>query len=352
MRDIKNKLTSGKNTKNIQARKGKSFGYQVLGFGAGGGTPFCSLIATGGTISEQGDFKLHTFTGPGTFTVCSVSAVNDNNMVDYIVIGGGGGGARTPPGGVGLGGAGAGGYRASSSTYDQACTPAEPVVGTPGVTVSAQGYTIVVGNGGNNGAPSPSPSTRGGTGALSSGLGVASAGGGGGANDGGGGGPGGSGGGNANGYSGGNGYGTGNVPPVSPPQGNPGGAQLNNQGPAWAASGGGGGLAAGGTQCGQNAGNGGVGGGLPSTVFGTSGVVHPSDGLYYFAGGGGGGSRANTAGTGGLGGGGNGFNPGPGPANNGTANSGGGAGGGASSPGPGISGTGGSGIVIVRYKFQ
>jgi len=36
MRDLKNKLTSNKNTKNIQSRKGKSFGYQVLGFGAGG----------------------------------------------------------------------------------------------------------------------------------------------------------------------------------------------------------------------------------------------------------------------------------------------------------------------------
>ena len=37
MRDLKNKLTSSKNTKNIKNRKGKSFGYQVLGFGAGGG---------------------------------------------------------------------------------------------------------------------------------------------------------------------------------------------------------------------------------------------------------------------------------------------------------------------------
>ena len=34
MRDIKNKLTSSKNTKNIKNRRGKSFGYQVLGFGA------------------------------------------------------------------------------------------------------------------------------------------------------------------------------------------------------------------------------------------------------------------------------------------------------------------------------
>ena len=36
MRDLKNKLTSGKNTKNIQRRKGKSFGYQILGFGSAG----------------------------------------------------------------------------------------------------------------------------------------------------------------------------------------------------------------------------------------------------------------------------------------------------------------------------
>ena len=36
MRDIKNKLTIGKNTKDIQSRKGKSFGYQILGFGSAG----------------------------------------------------------------------------------------------------------------------------------------------------------------------------------------------------------------------------------------------------------------------------------------------------------------------------
>ena len=53
MRDLKNKLTSNKNTKNIQLRKTKSFGYQVLGFGAGGGVKFSGLadflvIAGGG----------------------------------------------------------------------------------------------------------------------------------------------------------------------------------------------------------------------------------------------------------------------------------------------------------------
>jgi hypothetical protein len=73
MRDIKNKLTSSKNSKNIQNRRGKSFGYQVLGFGAGGGAGF----------------------EPGT--------------AQYLVIAGGGGG-----GGARGGGGGAGGFRTAS----------------------------------------------------------------------------------------------------------------------------------------------------------------------------------------------------------------------------------------------
>ena len=60
MRDLKNKLTSSKSTKNTQTRKGKSFGYQVLGFGAGGGSENF-LCASGGTITESGDYKIHTF---------------------------------------------------------------------------------------------------------------------------------------------------------------------------------------------------------------------------------------------------------------------------------------------------
>ena len=37
MRDLKTQLTSGKNTNNLKSTRGKSFGYQVLGFGSGGG---------------------------------------------------------------------------------------------------------------------------------------------------------------------------------------------------------------------------------------------------------------------------------------------------------------------------
>jgi hypothetical protein len=52
MKDLKNKLTTGKNTKNKSSRpKIKGFGYQVLGFGSGGGGP-AFIEATGGTITE------------------------------------------------------------------------------------------------------------------------------------------------------------------------------------------------------------------------------------------------------------------------------------------------------------
>ncbi len=50
------------------------------------------LVATGGTITTSGNDKIHTFTGPGTFTVCCASPSAANNLVSYIVVAGGGGG--------------------------------------------------------------------------------------------------------------------------------------------------------------------------------------------------------------------------------------------------------------------
>jgi hypothetical protein len=49
------------------------------------------IVATGGTITCCGDFKIHTFTGPGTFTVCSVATCAPDNVVSYLVVAGGGG---------------------------------------------------------------------------------------------------------------------------------------------------------------------------------------------------------------------------------------------------------------------
>ena len=311
------------------------------------------LTATGGTETECGDYKIHTFTGPGTFTVCTVSEVAAENTVDYLVVAGGGA-APSTAGGDGISGGGGGGgfrYFATTPTNPQSGNPAAPLngYGSPSpsgtaITVTAQAYPITVGAG------MSIPSTGPGTGTPSVFSTVTSAGGGaGGRGDPAAGGyNGGSGGGSDN---GGHDGGQGNTPSTTPPQGNNGGSSRPANG------GGGGGATAVGEQGPPNVGgNGGAGAGV--TGFGTSG--ESSGGKYYFSGGGGGGNgNANfpqPAGSGGLGGGADGKNPGCTSASNGTANTGGG-GGGASDKNPvggggGAGGAGGSGIVVIRYKFQ
>jgi hypothetical protein len=49
------------------------------------------IIATGGTISCCGDYKIHTFTSDGCF-YSFFSTYACNNTVDYLVVAGGGGG--------------------------------------------------------------------------------------------------------------------------------------------------------------------------------------------------------------------------------------------------------------------
>jgi len=301
------------------------------------------IIATGGnTTATVGDYKVHTFTGPGTFTVCQAGTACGSNTVDYMVIAGGGSG-----GGGAAGGGGAGGYR--ESVPSPAAWTASPLANPGGaLPVSAQGYPIVVGGGG-AASPGEGPGNQGTQGSTSSFSTISSAGGGKGS---GGcvpsptsaGGPGGSGGGG--GYNNGTPQtphpgGTGNTPPVSPPQGNNGGA---SRGPLYAGGGGGGAACAG--QAGQPGASGAGGAGVTSNITNTP---------TQRAGGGGGSSYPGSAtpvpgGAAGAGGGGAGM-PGTGPAINGTANLGGGGGGGAPG-GPGTSGAGGSGIVVIRYKFQ
>ena len=312
------------------------------------------MEATGGTITECGNYKIHTFTGPGTFTVCQVG---DLGTVDYLVVAGGAaGGGATPNCNGGGGGGGAGGYRESSGAAS-GCYTASPLGDcVSALTLTAQGYPITVGGGGAGGSPNTNRGTQGSNSTFSS---ITSAGGGGGgtgncgspANDGGSGGSGGGGGaacgpvGNACG-------GAGNTPPVSPPQGNSGG---NGSGPPWATGGGGGATASG-----NNAENGGPcaqsgsgGNGATTSISGTP--------TAYAGGGGGGGRTPSPAGgvlfgTGGTGGGGRGDGPDGGGAA-GTANTGGGGGGATTSNDPGsptagTSESGGSGIVIIRYRYQ
>jgi hypothetical protein len=291
-------------------------------------SPF--LVATGGTITECGDCKIHTFTGPGTFCVSVIGTVALNNQVSYLVVAGGGGG-----GAIRGGGAGAGGFREDKSPI----TPytASPLEGAGPITATVSAYPITVGAGGTFG----SASTNGANSVFST---ITSAGGGNGGSREGPqppGGPGGSGGGGGGDGAAGNPRGTGNTPPTSPAQGTNGGCGAVRTG------GGGGGATVAGTPNSGPAGNGGPGGNGATTSISGSPTT--------YAGGGGGGTESGSRGTGGTGGGGRGGqfpNSAPGYQESGTANTGGGGGGGGDYTAPGAYGNGGSGIVIIRYKFQ
>jgi len=315
------------------------------------GNPF--LTASGGTETTSGNFKIHTFTGPGTFTVTNLSTTAAENIVSYMVVAGGAGG-----GGRHGGGGGAGGFREYKGPAD--CYTASPLNGNPGgtaVTVTTQAYPITVGGGGGGGNFVPGDATAGGKGNNSVFSTITSAGGGGGITadskapttpvthaDGGSGGGGG--------YAGWSQVpsvspnalgGDGNSPPVTPAQGSNGGTA--DSGNPYAGAGGGGATA--------------VGGDGPAHTGGAGATTSITGSPVARAGGGGGGSYCGgpPGGAGGAGGGGAGGNAGSlGTA--GTANTGGGGGGtGNGAPGPASGtpqdgGAGGSGIVVIRYKFQ
>ena len=309
------------------------------------------ISATGGTPcagATCGDYKIHTFTGPGTFCVASLSNTPANNEVAYMVVAGGGSGGANHGGG-----GGAGGYREGTNPSIVPYT-ASPAAAGSGITVTATGFPIVVGagtahSGGGEQGASGNPSSFGPITST------------------GGGGAGGSGQPGLNGGSGGGaggenitpGVGSGNTPPFSPPQGKDGGSHPPARGPS---AGGGGALCLGTPSPGSMAGGAGSVTEInPSPTYGTPG---PSPTGRYFAGGGGGASYPVSTGSlgppsnggGGVGGGGcgNGGNPSPiDPANcggSGSVNTGGGGGG--VYCGPPRAGAGASGIVIIRYKFQ
>jgi hypothetical protein len=276
------------------------------------------VVATGGTETTSGDYKIHSFTGPGTFTVSNAGTPSGPNVVSYMVVAGGGSGGQNNGGG-----GGAGGFREG---YDPGSYTASPLAAS-GVTVSVTSYPITIGGGGSGNSTN---------GSNSSALSRTSSGGGAGARDSAAGSSGGSGGGGGHDVGGGGGPGSGNSPPVSPPQGQPGGA-ISGTGAGWTGAGGGGALQAG--QAGTPAATGAGGDGAQTSIRGSA---------TFYAGGGGG---SNDAGypnrPGGDGGGGNGgTNSGSGQAGSGNT---GGGGGGAD---PGTGGSGGSGIVVIRYKYQ
>jgi len=302
------------------------------------------VTATGGCITTCGDYKIHTFTAPGTFTVTCAGSPAGSNTVDYLVVAGGAGGGTR-----GGGGGGSGGYRESSGTASGSYTVSPRGSGVSALPVSVTGYPITVGGGGTGGFYNSCKGTSGSNSVFST---ITSTGGGSGgqltpspattqAGQ-----PGGSGG-------GGSGYGagvphpgpsvywpggTGNTPPVSPPQGTNGGnGHTPYSAPQITGGGGGGAVCAG--QPGQST--------QPTCVRanGGDGGTSSIDGTPTARAGGGGGAGAHN-GDGGAGGGGDGGPEGIA----GTTNTGGGGGSGSVCAGNG--GNGGSGIVIIRYKYQ
>ena len=291
------------------------------------------IAATGGTISTVcTNYKVHTFTGPGTF--CVSAGGGPLGKADYLVLAGGGSGGYK----YHSGGGGAGGYRESKCSTVSGCWTASPIASSTSLEISPGPYSIVVGGGGacvTCGTPGKNPGNN------SSFSTITSAGGGGGgtqagspavADDGGAGGGGGS-------TPVCTTFGDGNVPPVSPAQGNNGGQYLHSGN-----YGGGGG---GGAGCvGANASG-------PTGGHGGAGVTSNITASPVARGGGGGGATYNggTGGTGGSGGGGNGTSGTSSNGTPGTANLGGGGGGGERSP-TDTGWGGGSGVVIIRYRFQ
>jgi len=258
------------------------------------------LEATGGVITIDGDYVVHTFSSSDTLEITQLATDPANNECEVLLIAGGGGG--------GVAGAGAGGFKTFTQTA---------VVGS---------HLAIVGSGGAGQIPGGSPNK----GNDSSVFGVTSTGGGGGATVNGAGW-------NGNLRSGGQGGSGGGGAQIAGASGAPGIVGEGNAGGTcnWAlfnpAGGGGKGSSAPNVNSGPNSGNG--GNGLASSISGVS--------ITYCGGGGGGNDGTGSPGLGGSGGGGNGTIT---TGSNGTANRGSGGGGGFIR-----GGSGGSGIIYVKY---
>lgn len=272
------------------------------------------IVATGGSVTIDGDYKIHTFNSSGNFQVLS-----GTGSLWYVVVGGGGGGGS-------FGGGGGGGF-ISNSGYSFPVTP--------------NSYSVVVGGGGIGGAVNGV--AKNGTNSSFDSI-LAYGGGGGGASD------------NLgnvtirNGLTGGSGGGAGcqfNSPYTTGFPGNGisgqgfrGGTGLSNA------------LGAGGGGAGEVGAPAGATGAIPTHTggYGGAGTHSMIIGILTPYAGGGGGGGYNYRGLGGTGGGGNGGFFGSSTTGvAGVANTGGGGGGGGGNT---TGAAGGSGVVIVRYRYQ
>ena len=294
----------------------------------GGWYSVSAVRAVGGTITDVGGYRFHTFTGSDTFTI------TQGGEIEVLMVGGGGGGGRRHGGG-----GGAGGLVVKSAQF-----------------LGAGSYPVIIGGGGAGATGSTEGGARGSNSTFNNWIAY---GGGGGWSDGG-----------AEYSSGGSGGGAehnrGGTGAVATQPGSATGGYGNNGGPEatsnlpYQGSGGGGAGTAGviGIQ-GGGTGNGGDGRYVSQfTGSGTNSANGTTGTRGYYAGGGGSGTYQDGSspryGSGGVGGGGNG---GAGIAQNsnltnaaaGQNNTGGGGGGDGADAA--AAGAGGSGIVIIRYPI-
>ena len=294
-------------------------------------TPANNLIATGGTITTYTDYKVHTFTGSGTF---EITANAPSDTFDVLVVGGGGAGCRTLSGGGWMcgGAGGAGAFRANASQTGTVQTYTVTIGAGGTAALPCDGVDTVFGSITSQGGESGSPNHQGGSNAESSGGG------------------------------------SGSAVDYGSATGGSGGTYGNDGGGAvWATSGSGQGGSGGGGGAGSAGGDGTTSGSPPSRhdVGGNGGAgatnVYRTGSAVYYAGGGGGGSGANdtdsgtgTPGTGTNGGGNGGSKNGNTKvaATAGSVNTGSGGGGNVADSTLEAHGDGGSGIVVVRYPFS
>jgi len=295
-------------------------GWKIINQDTGANIQPGFISATGGTITTDGNFKIHSFTGDGCFSVSQVGNPGGGGaIVDYLVIAGAGGGGYYYGGG-----GGAGGFRESKDSTLNSPHTASPLAATTGITVTATAFPITVGAGGLSRPGNPPFGNDGTSGSPSVFSTITAAGGGAGAGCDSGkrnGVSGGSGGGAGGAGPGGSG-GSGNTPPVSPSQGN------NGSSPGSPVSGGAGG---------------GAGGAASSKTAGAGTYTNITGSPVVYAAGGNGGPPSPAAAP---------------TADGRTAydqagaeNTGAGAGADSGGPAPGTA-RGGKGIVIIRYKFQ
>jgi len=285
------------------------------------------VTGTGGCITTSGDYKMHTFLSPGTFSVTCAGNPSGSTTVDYLIVAGGGGGGFC----IG-GGGGAGGVRGSNGTASGCYTAGpSPMVGpiSPSpVSATPGAYAIVVGGGG-TGASTSSPPGNATDGGVSTFNSISSAGGGAGGSYG------------RVGAAGGSGGGAGGWTPYVASPGTTGGA--GNTPPAPTVQG----MAGGDNPVGTQDSNGAGGGGATvagSNSFGCPGRTHASPNAAGL-------TSSITASPVEYGNGGRGLGDAtPGGAAGGCNTGDGGDGEGSKSPGTGNNG--GSGIVIIRYKYQ